>query len=116
VRRRRRRLSRRRDDVERDPGSASESGDRLAAIADEMIARRDDSGQGEAHRSAVDLRQDRVEGGAVAVAGDENGNVVLVKARMPSRSASLARPARQIGPAPLEGFENEGFVGFDNPP
>jgi hypothetical protein len=35
-----------------------------------MIARRDDSGEGEAHRSAVDLGQDRVEGGAVPVAGE----------------------------------------------
>ena len=58
-------LSRRRHGMERNPGFASESGDRLAAIADEMIARRDDSGEGEAHRSAVDLGQDRVEGGAV---------------------------------------------------
>jgi hypothetical protein len=42
--------------VEGNPGSAGESGDRLAAIADERIARRDDAGEGEAHRSAVDLR------------------------------------------------------------
>src|ERR1700729_3896494 len=56
------RFSRRRHDVEGNPGSAGESGDRFPAIADEMIARRDDAGEGEAHRSAVDLRQDRVEG------------------------------------------------------
>jgi hypothetical protein len=96
------------------PGSAGESGDRFPAIADEMIARRDDAGEGEAHRSAVDLRQDRVEGGAVPVAGDEDGNVVLVKARMPRRSAALARLSRQVGPSALEGFENEGLVRFDD--
>ena len=101
--------------MEGNPGSAGESGDRLAAIADEMIARRDDAGEGEAHRSAVDLRQDRIEGGAVPVAGDENGNVVLMKAGMPGRSTSFARLSRQIGPAALEGFEDEGFVRFDDP-
>ena len=115
VRRRGCRLSRRWHGVEGNPGSAGESGDRLAAIADEMIARRDDSGEGEAHRSAVDLRQDRVEGGAVPVAGDKDGNVVvLIKARMPGHSAALSRLSRQVGPAALEGFEDEGFVRFDN--
>src|SRR5580693_6841791 len=68
MRRRGCRLSRRRHGVEGNPGSAGESGDRLAAIADEMIARRDNSRQGEAYRSAVDLRQDCIEGGAVPVA------------------------------------------------
>ena len=114
VRRRGGRLSRRRHGVEGNPGSTGESGDRLAAIADKMIARRDNSGEGEAHRSAVDLGQDRVEGGAVPVAGDEDGNVVLVKARMPGRSAAPSRLSRQVGPSALEGFENEGFVRFDD--
>ena len=82
MRRRGCRLSRRRHGVEGNPGSAGESGDRLAAIADEMIARRDNSRQGEAYRSAVDLRQDCIEGGAVPVARDKDGNVVLIKARM----------------------------------
>ena len=88
VRRRGGRLSRRRHGVEGNPGSTGESGDRLAAIADEMIARRDDSGEGEAHRSAVDLGQDRVEGGAVPVAGDKDGNVVR------RRPGCLAVPPR----------------------
>ena len=100
--------------MEGNPGSTGESGDRLAAIADERIARRDNSGEGEAHRSAVDLGQDRVEGGAVPVAGDKDGNVVLVKARMPGRSAAPSRLSRQVGPSALEEFENEGFVRFDN--
>jgi hypothetical protein len=78
--------------MEGNPGSAGEGGDRLPAIADEMIARRDDAGKGEAHRSAVDLSQDRVEGGAVPVAGDKNGNVVLIKASMSGRSAALSKP------------------------
>ena len=101
--------------MERDPGFASESGDRLAAVADEMIAGRDDAGEGGPDRSAVDLRQDRVEGGALPVAGDEHGNVVLIKASMPGRSAPLARLAWQVRPTALERLEDEGFVRFDDP-
>ena len=81
-----------------------------------MIARRNDAGEGGPDRSAVDLRQDRVEGRVLPVAGDENGNVVLIKASMPGRSAPLARLSRQIGPAALERLEDEGFVRFDDPP
>jgi hypothetical protein len=95
------RLSRRRHGVERNPGSAGESGDRLPAVADEMIARRDDPDERCFHRSAVDLRQDRVEGRALPVAGDENGYVVLIKPRMSGRSAALAKPcaaSRTSGP------------------
>ena len=109
------RLSRRRHGVEGNPRLASESGDRPAAVADEMVARRDDAGERGSHRSAVDLRQDCVEGRALPVAGDENGNIVLVKARMSGRSASLARLSRQVGLSALEGFEDEGFVRFDDP-
>lgn len=91
VRRRRRRLSRRGHRVEWNPGSAGEGGDRLAAVADEMIARRDDAGEGGPDRSAVDLRQDGVEGRPLPVAGDEDRNVILIKASMPGRSAAFAR-------------------------
>ena len=50
---------------------------------------------------AVDLRQNRVEGRALPVAGDEDGNGVLIRARMPGLAASLAKPcaeARSGGP------------------
>ena len=77
--------------MEGNPGSAGESGDRLAAVADEMIARRDDAGARCCHRSAVDLRQDGVEGRAFPIAGDEDGNVVLIKARMSGLSTPLAK-------------------------
>jgi hypothetical protein len=109
------RLSRGGYGMERNPGFAGESGDRLpAAVADEMIARRDDPGERCFHRSAVELRQDRVEGRALPVASDENGNVVRMEARMPGRSAPFARLARQIGPPALEGFKDEGFVRLDD--
>ena len=78
--------------MEGDPGSSRKSGDRLSAIADEMIAWRDDAGERGADRSAIDLRQDGVEGRALPVAGDEDRDIVLIKARMPSRSAPLAKP------------------------
>ena len=54
-------LSQRSTAWKRNPGSAGESGDaRLAAIADEMIARRDNSRQGEAYRSAVTVDLNRI--------------------------------------------------------
>jgi hypothetical protein len=101
--------------VEGNAGPAGESGDRLAAVADEMVAGRDDAGEGGPDRSAVGLRQDRVEGRALPVAGDKDGNVVLIKASMSRPSAPLARLSWQIGPAALERLEDEGFVGFDDP-
>jgi hypothetical protein len=51
----------------------------------------------------------------MAVAGDEERNVILMQARMPGRSAPLARLARQVGAAALEGFEDESFVNLDDP-
>ena len=63
-----------------------------------MIARRDDVGQRGADGSAIDLRQDRVEGRALPVAGDEDRDIVRIKARMPVH----------------EGFENEGLVRLDD--
>ena len=38
------------------------------------------------------MRQDCVEGRAPPVAGDENGNVVRMEARMPGRPAPFAKP------------------------
>jgi hypothetical protein len=66
-------LSRRRHGVERNPGPAGEGGDRPPAVADQMVVRRDDAGKCGPHRSAVGLRQDRIEGRALPIAGDETG-------------------------------------------
>ena len=66
-----------------------------------MIGRRHDAGERRSDRGAVVLRQDGVEGRALPVAGDENRNVVLMKARMPGRSAPFAQPCaadRTTGP------------------
>jgi len=87
--------------VERDLGLAGESGDRLPAVADQMIARRDNAGERGSDRGAIDLGQHRIEGRALPVAGDENGNIVLVEARMSRRPSPLAKPFaadRTIGP------------------
>ena len=97
-------LSRRGHSVEGNAGSAGEGCQRLAAIADEMICGRNDAGQRGGDRGVVVLRQYSVEGRTFPVAGDEDGNVVLIGARMPGRSASLTRLARQVGLAALEGF------------
>ena len=84
--------------------------------ADQMIVLCDDAGKRFSYGSPVDLRQDRVEGRALQVAGDENGNIVLVGPRMPGLAASFARHGRgRSGPSALEGFEDEGLVRFDDP-
>ena len=114
VRRRGGRLARRGHGVKGNFGFAGEGGDRLPAVADQMIFARHDARQRRFDRGAVVLRQDRVEGRAPPVAGDEDGNVVRMESRMPGRAAAFARLARQIGPPALEGFEDEGFVRLDD--
>ena len=69
--------------MEGDAGSAGEGGDRPAAVADQMVARRDDSGKRGAYGSPVDLGQDGVEGRTLPVASDEDGDIVLIGPRMP---------------------------------
>src|SRR5260370_40906167 len=79
-----------------------------------MIVGRGDAGQRSANHGPVALRQIGVEGRALAVPGDKDGNVVLMEARMSGRSAASTRLARQIGPPALERLEDEGFIGFDD--
>src|ERR1700749_4252901 len=81
-----------------------------------MIVRSDEAGKGRPDRTAVDLRQHRVESRAAPVAGDEDGNVVLMEARMSGLAAPFARLARQIRPTAFEGFEHESLVGFNDSP
>ena len=109
------RFARRGHGVEGDAGSAGEGGDRPSAVAEQMVARRDDSGKRGAYGSPVDLRQDGLEGGAFPVAGDEDRNIVLIGSRMPGLAAPFTRGALQVGPPAFEGFEDEGFVRFDDP-
>ena len=85
-------LSRRGDEMKGDLGFPGEGGDRPAAVADQMIFRGDDARQRGRDRSAVILRQDGVKGRALPVAGDKNGNIVLMKARMSGLAAAFARP------------------------
>ena len=110
VRRLEGRLSRRGHGVKGDLGPAREGGQRLAAVADEMISRRTTPAQRGGDRGAVVVRQNGVEGRPLPVAGDEDGNVVLIRAGMPGCSAPFAGLARQVGPTALEGFENEGLI------
>jgi hypothetical protein len=85
-------LSGRRHSVKGDPRSSRKSGDRLSAIADQIIARRDDAGERGSDGNAVDLRQDRVRGRVLPVAGDEDRDIVLIEARISGLSALLAKP------------------------
>ena len=88
--------------MEGNAGSAGEGGQRLAAIADEMICGRNDARQHRGDRGVVVLRQNGVEGRAFPVAGDEDGNVVLIGARMPGRSASLTALRGRSDQRPLK--------------
>jgi hypothetical protein len=92
-----RRLSRRRHGVEGNAGPAGEAGDWKAAVADQMIDGRNDPGKRRANGGAGDLRQDRIEGCALPVARDQDGNAVLISTRMPGLAAPLAKP-RAEGP------------------
>ena len=60
-------------------GFARKSGNGPPAVAYKMVARRDDPCQRRADRGAGDLRQDRIEGPAPAVARHENGDVLLIR-------------------------------------
>ena len=106
--------SRRQRGMERNPGFSGESGDRLAAVADERIAGVRDGEGGPTE--APSTRHDRLEGRCLPIPlAAKDGNVVLIKASMPGRSAPLSRLSRQIGPTALEKLEDEGFVRFDDP-
>jgi hypothetical protein len=61
-------------------------------------------------RPRDNARQNGVKGRAPPVAGDEDGNIVLIGTRMTGRSAPSARLSRQIGPPGRDGFEDEGLV------
>ena len=92
--------------MEGNAGAAGEAGDRQAAVADEVIGRRDASGQRRADGGARDLRQNGVEGRALPVAGDEDGNIVLIGTRMAGGAAPLAKPraaGRTIAPCRIRG-------------
>ena len=80
------RLARRRHDMEGNFGLAREGGERLSAVADEVIVRGDDPGRAPRRsKRCRAARQDGVKGCAPSVAGDEDGNIVLIGARMPAR-------------------------------
>ena len=78
--------------MDRNPGPAGEGGDWPAAVADQMVVLRDDAGKGCSDRSPVDLRQNGVQRRALPVAGDENGDIVLIGPRMSGGSAPLSKP------------------------
>jgi hypothetical protein len=100
--------------VKGNPGPAGESGQRFAAIAHEMISGGHDPLQHGGDRGAVGLRQNGVQRRALPVAGDEDGNIILIGPRMPRRPTPFPRFSRQIGPAALEGFKDEGFIRLDD--
>ena len=75
--------------MKRNSGLAREGGQRLAAVPDKMVLSRNHARQRRSDRGVVVLRQNGVESRALPVAGDEDGNVVLIRTRMPGLSPRL---------------------------
>ena len=94
-------LARRGHDVDRDVGPAGEGDDGLSAVADEPVGGGDEAVEGRRDRGAVHVRQHGVDSGALAVAGDEDGNVFEVEAGVLRLAASPARPAGRPERRPL---------------
>ena len=107
-------LARRGHDVDRDVGPAGEGDDGLSAVADEPVGGGDEAVEGRRDRGAVHVRQHGVDSGALAVAGDEDGNVFEVEAGVLRLAASPARPAGKTGAPALERFQDEGLVRLDD--
>ena len=102
-------------DVAGDFRLASEGDDRLAAIAAQLVGRRDDAGERGGDRGPVEFGQNRIGGGAVSVAGDQYRDLLRRQASLGGFSASLARGAREIGPLALERLQDKGLIRFDDP-
>jgi hypothetical protein len=94
--------------VEGNASAAGEAGAREAAVADEVIGWRDAPGERRADGGARDLRQNGVEGGALPIADDEDGNVVLIGPGWRAVVPRLRARARQVRPTAFEGFEDKG--------
>ena len=87
--------------MEGNAGAAGEAGDRQAAVADEVIGRRDESGQRRVDGGARDLRQNGVEGRALKGRGRRGREYCPDRDRDggPSRPACAPRAAgRTIAP------------------
>jgi hypothetical protein len=89
-------------DLARNAPLAGEPDDRLAAIAAQLVVRRDDATQRGGDRGAVELGQYRVRRRAISVAGNENGNLLGRQAALGCFAAPLARRTREIGPPAFE--------------
>jgi hypothetical protein len=79
--------------MDRDVRPAGEGEDALSAVADEPIVRRHHALERLGDRGAIDIRQHRIESCALALAGDENGNIFEEEAGMTGLAAVLARLA-----------------------
>src|SRR5271165_1228637 len=92
----------RRQDVRRDAGLAGEGGNRRATVAAELVGRGDSAAESGGNGHPVQLRQHRIRGRALTVAGDDDGYLFGGEAGLGRFAASLASGARHAGSPALE--------------
>src|SRR3954451_7956341 len=107
-------LVRGRQDVDRDRSLEGEGNDGGAAIAAELVGRRDDTTKGGRDGRPVQLGQHRIDRGAAAVSRDDDRHLFGGEAPLGRLTASLARSTRNAGPLAVEGFQNKRLIAFDN--
>ena len=101
-------------DMELDPGASSEGGNRRTPIAARFRWLGDDPPE-RGRRGGVEPRQDGIDGRAGAIAGDDDWDLLRRQTPLGGFAAPLARCSRQIAAFALEGFEDEGLVGLNDP-
>ena len=63
----------------------------------------------------VEMRQDGIDGGAGAVAGDDDRDLLRRQAPLAGLAAPLARCPRKVAALALEGFQDERLVRLNDP-
>jgi len=99
----------------RDFRLAGEADDRLAAIAAELVFRRDDTAERSRHRGTVAFGQHGIGGLSQPVTRDQHRNLLRGQTSCLRHTAALVRRARQAGALALKRFQDVGLVDFDNP-
>ena len=96
-------------------GAFGESGDCRAAVAAEVGRRRNSLAERFLQAGGVEAGEDGVEGGAAAVASHHDPNLLVREAALGGLAAAATGGPGQTAPATLEGLEDKGLIGFDDP-
>ena len=104
-----------RQNAARDFRLAGKADDRLAAIAAELVVRRDDTAERGRNRGAVTFGQHGIGGLTQSVTRNQHRDLFRGQASCLRHTAALMRRPRQGGAPALERFQDVGLVDFDNP-